>query len=122
MLRRAIEELSSILLNSWSYRSSSKWTPGNPAKGQCGVTALVINEILGGEILKTMTLEGWHYYNHINGERIDLTKSQFTEPMSYQDITSNWKEAFSDTNHEQYNYLKQSILLKFPKGESLFHK
>jgi hypothetical protein len=41
------------LLKSWSINSSSKWTKDNPAKGQCGVTALVVNDLLGGLIRKT---------------------------------------------------------------------
>lgn len=53
----------SILIRCWSINSSSKWTSENPAKGQCGVTSLVINDLFGGDILKTETPEGWHYYN-----------------------------------------------------------
>ncbi len=38
-----------------------------------------VNDILGGDILKTKLDEGWHYYNRINGGIIDFTKSQFTK-------------------------------------------
>jgi hypothetical protein len=48
-----MQELSNVLFKVWSIESSSKWTPQNPAKEQCGVTALVVNDIFGGEILKT---------------------------------------------------------------------
>lgn len=34
------------LLQSWSLQSSSKWAKNNPAKGQCGVTALVVNDLI----------------------------------------------------------------------------
>jgi hypothetical protein len=27
------------------------WSPANPARGQCGTTALTINDLLGGELL-----------------------------------------------------------------------
>lgn len=105
-----IELLSKAMLKSWSLESSSKWSGENPANGQCGVTALVVNEILGGEIKKTLLPEGWHYYNHINGKRYDFTASQFKEAIVYSDISSNRDEAFMDTNEMQYSYLKQRVL------------
>ncbi|MFC4322026.1 YunG family protein [Litchfieldia salsa] len=98
------------MLKSWSLDSSSKWSKENPAKGQCGVTALVVNDILCGEIRKTKLLDGWHFYNFINNKRYDLTASQFKVDITYEDFLSNREEAFSDTNQEQYNYLKLRVL------------
>ena len=46
-------DLLKALRKSWSNQSSSKWSIDTPAKGQCGVTALVVNDILGGKIYKT---------------------------------------------------------------------
>ncbi|MGD6844620.1 YunG family protein [Bacillus infantis] len=97
------------LLKSWSVHSSSKWTTDNPAKGQCGVTALVVNDLLGGLIRKTPLKEGWHFYNEISGARYDFTVSQFKEDIVYMDIPSNREEAFQDTNQRQYDFLKQSV-------------
>lgn len=77
------------LRQSWSAQSSSKWSVENPAKGQCGVTSLVVQDILGGEVRKTRLDEGWHFYNVINGERIDYTEEQFSSKIDYQDIYSN---------------------------------
>ncbi|WCO62333.1 YunG family protein [Bacillus licheniformis] len=76
-----IEQIVKALYKSWSSDSSSKWSKDNPAKGQCGVTALVVNDILGGEIKKTKLPEGWHFYNFVNGKRYDLTVSQFKEDI-----------------------------------------
>ncbi len=73
------------------------------------MTALVVHDLLKGKILKTPTHQGWHYYNYINGERYDFTASQFPQEMDYQDIVSNREEAFSDTNQQQYAYLKNSV-------------
>ncbi|MGD6879631.1 YunG family protein [Bacillus infantis] len=111
MRESTIVTLQKALLVSWSIHSSSKWTKEKPAKGQCGVTALVVNDILGGTIRKTPLLDGWHFYNEINGIRYDFTVSQFNEEIRYLDIFSNREEAFLDTNHKQYDYLKQSVLL-----------
>lgn len=105
-----IEEIKKALLKSWSLESSSKWSKNNPAKGQCGVTALVVNDLLDGEIMKTKLPDGWHFYNFINKKRYDLTASQFKENITYEDFLSNREEAFADTNEEQYNYLKQKLI------------
>ncbi|ERK30452.1 YunG family protein [Clostridium intestinale] len=104
-----IKEFQNILYKCWSINSSSKWTSNNPANGQCGVTSLVVNDFFGGDILKTKTLEGWHYYNRIEDNRFDFTDSQFLEKPMYLDILSNREEAFSDTNTEQYEYLRSRI-------------
>ena len=105
-----IEQLARALPKSWSLQSSSKWSAENPAKGQCGVTALVVNDLLGGEIKKTKLPDGWHFYNYINGKRCDFTVSQFRAAIAYMDIPSNRVEAYADTNDQQYSYLKQSVL------------
>lgn len=104
-----IEIINKALLKSWSLESSSKWCEDNPAKGQCGVTALVINDLLGGEIRKTKLHDGWHYYNIINGVRYDFTALQFKEKIEYMDVSSTREDAFSDTNEKQYHYLKQTV-------------
>ena len=98
-----------FLLNCWSIKTSSKWTPQNPYKGQCGVTALVIQNILGGEILKTEVDNQWHFYNRIEGIRYDFTKLQFNYDLNYQDIVSTRIEAFADTNEYQYSALWDSM-------------
>lgn len=107
----SVDQLLKALENSWSIQSSSKWSKENSANGQCGVTALVVNDILGGNITKTKLPEGWHFYNTIQGERYDFTSSQFRKNVIYMDIPSNREEAYKDTNEKQYNYLKQNVLL-----------
>lgn len=105
-----VEQITKALLKSWSLESSSKWRKDNPAKGQCGVTALVIHDLLGGEIMKTQLPDGWHFYNVMNNKRYDFTASQFNENLEYTDIPSTRAEAYADTNEKQYSYLKQKFL------------
>ncbi|MBM7621156.1 hypothetical protein JOC95_003029 [Bacillus tianshenii] len=105
-----MKKLSDALFASWSTDSSTKWTENNPAKGQCGVSALVVNNFYGGRILKTKLEEGWHFYNHIDGERFDFTESQFCHPIVYDDIVSSRAEAMKDTNEEQYSNLWRRVL------------
>ena len=108
------DRLISALKEAWSFKSSTKWKKDNPALGQCGVTALVVRDYLGGEILKTKVVKPeaeaiWHYYNLINDKPIDFTCSQFDEPIKYSHLSSNRKEAFADTNAQQYDSLKSAV-------------
>jgi hypothetical protein len=94
------------LRRSWSIEASSRWQPGNPASGQCGVTALVVQDKLGGEILKTDVNGAWHFYNRIDGKRVDFTMSQFDSPIGYDDVPSSRDEALCDCSKQQYELLK----------------
>ncbi|MED5245521.1 MULTISPECIES: YunG family protein [Priestia] len=114
-----MNHLKKALHQSWSIHSSTKWTADNPAKGQCGVTALVVQDIKGGDILKTPCKEGWHFYNQLNEQRYDFTQEQFREPLHYADILSSRKEAFMDTNKEQYEALKKNVMTHFVHKNSL---
>jgi hypothetical protein len=105
-----IRRISDILLKSWSLESSSRWLEENPACGQCGVTALVINDIFGGEILKTNILGVWHFYNRIDDNRYDFTVSQFSGMPRYMDVLSSREEAFTDTSEAQYENLKSKVM------------
>ena len=108
-----IENISEAFEKSWSLNSSSKWKQNNPALGQCGVTALVAQDCLGGEIIKTWVVKPeiklWHYYNLIDGKSVDFTISQFDEPINYDDLPSNREEAFQDTNTQQYKHLGSAV-------------
>lgn len=59
------------------------WRPENPAHGQCGPTALVVQDLLGGDLLIADVSEAdgpsaVHYWNRLQGGlEIDLTRDQF---------------------------------------------
>ncbi|MER5363371.1 hypothetical protein [Streptomyces sp. NPDC002785] len=59
------------------------WTPDNPARDQCGVTALVVNDLLGGELIRgEVHVNGervdYHWWNRLGmGIEVDLTREQF---------------------------------------------
>ena len=97
------------LRRSWSIETGSGWQPGNPASGQCGVTALVVQDKFGGEILKTDVNGAWHFYNRIDGRRIDFTMSQFDSPIGYDDVPSSRDEALGDCSRQQYVLLKGRV-------------
>ncbi|MGY1698498.1 YunG family protein [Geodermatophilus sp. SYSU D00766] len=60
------------------------WSPANPARGQCGATALVLHDLLGGNLLLAEVLrpdgsrQGVHWWNRLpDGTEADLTREQF---------------------------------------------
>lgn len=59
------------------------WHPDNPARGQCGVTALVLNDLFGGDLVLGEVhvageRTGMHYWNRFaTGLDVDLTRDQF---------------------------------------------
>jgi hypothetical protein len=61
----------------------ARWSPANPARGQCGPTALVLNDLLGGDLCLAEvhradgTRQGFHWWNRLAGVEIDLTREQF---------------------------------------------
>lgn len=71
----------SAIREAWCRETSStpgEWTEDNPALGQCAVTALVVQDLLGGKLLRCEVDGESHYFNVLeDGEGIDLTFEQF---------------------------------------------
>lgn len=69
----------------WDAGTSSDpelWSPANPAWGQCAVTALVVQDEMGGDIVwaRAELPDGRrisHYFNRVSGRELDLTREQF---------------------------------------------
>ena len=84
-LRLFADALDVALSFCWSADTSSDpdaWSAHNPAWGQCAVTAVVVQDLLGGEIVWTEAVlpDGRHishYFNLIHGAEVDLTRRQF---------------------------------------------
>jgi hypothetical protein len=107
---RSPAELYDALRHSWSVETGGKWLPSSPARGQCSVTALVVQDALGGDILKTDVDGAWHFYNRVHGRRWDFTMSQFETPIGYDDLPSDRDEALSDTSWGEYLLLHSRVL------------
>jgi hypothetical protein len=60
--------------------------PREKINGQDTVISLLIHDIFGGEILKTHIKKGWHFYNRIDGERVDFSKSKTENPVLEKDL------------------------------------
>ncbi len=83
-----LARVAAAIAASWSGETCDEsdlpdWHPGNPSRGQCGVSALVLHDYLGGVLLLAdVTVDGaqtgFHYWNRLaDGTEIDLTRDQF---------------------------------------------
>jgi hypothetical protein len=86
----SMTEIDSAVRASWAADTCSDddaarapWTADNPAWGQCDVTALVLHDILGGDLMVGEVhlngkQHGYHWWNRLDtGVEIDLTREQF---------------------------------------------
>jgi hypothetical protein len=77
--REDIDEFFGVLLKSWIKRDDEYDFSNDPAHNQCTVTAMVVQDYFGGEILAlAMPGGGTHYLNLIDEKVFDLTSDQFT--------------------------------------------
>jgi hypothetical protein len=111
------EDLGAILRalrQAWCRETAPQWSAANPACGQCDVTALVIHERFGGEILKTDVGGVPHFYNRIGGTRHDFTASQFTELPMYRDERSSHDEVLASNPRTRGQY--ELLLRRFDEA------
>lgn len=77
----SVEEVAAAIESSWQAASSNdpdNWSPENASHGQCAVTALAVQELLGGDLLRADVHGVSHYWNRLHsGQELDLTRSQF---------------------------------------------
>lgn len=81
-----VDDLQRAFRASWNRLTAEhphRWTPDNPAYLQCSATALVVRDLLGGDVLiAPVTLNGaahgFHAWNRLaDGTEVDLTREQF---------------------------------------------
>lgn len=83
-----LTDIETAVRSSWDADTTTpahraRWNPGNPARDQCGVTALVVHDLLGGDLIRgEVRVDGervdFHWWNRLGrGVEIDLTREQF---------------------------------------------
>jgi hypothetical protein len=116
LIHRALER-------SWSAKTSVCYNPkiAPLSYGQCAPTAVVIAETFGGDILKTQVTKKdgtsvRHFYNRIEGQRYDFTRSQFDDlpdywggPIVYDDTLSSASEAMTEMFPGQLEEMKSAF-------------
>ncbi|MFW6008712.1 MAG: YunG family protein [archaeon] len=112
-----IKTLQLALLDSWNsdtcYPLMEKdWSSKNAAYGQCYVTALIVNDYLGGKILKTKFEDGTgHFWNLIENKEVDLTRSQFNKDKVILKPTIHSREEI-ENNPKYHEYNQRYLILK----------
>ncbi len=91
------------LRRSLALESNNSLTPEYRVFRQDSLISLLIHDIFGGEILKTHMKKNWHFYNRIDGERID-----FTEPKTEGSLKILKFEDIPSTPDETHDYIDQA--------------
>ena len=112
-----IKKLSESLLNSWGKDTAQggNWDESTPSLNQCAVTALVVQDYLGGDLMRQKLNDGdSHYWNRLpDGQEIDLSFEQFRRTKQYGvgDVVIREREytlSFPDTV-KRYEILKDRV-------------
>lgn len=118
-----LNKVSDAVQQAWSLKTSNdpEWSADNPALGQCAVTACVVQDYLGGDILSSVVTfpdgrTGSHYFNVIDGKIVDLTRQQFPADAVVSDGQPKTKGFAStreyclsfDATQQRYRLLKES--------------
>lgn len=89
-MEHSLKELTTALHNSWTQETSSspdEWSTNNPARGQCVASVLVMQDYLGGDLLRYevtgKSIHEMHYCNLLDdGTVVDTTNLQYKEPVN----------------------------------------
>jgi hypothetical protein len=93
-----------------------------PVVVQDSEISTLIHDVFGGEILKTHEENGWHFYNRIDGERIDFTLSdteKFTDDIKFEDIPATTAETSGYFDVTDYSTFFMSFVKAFEETVGL---
>ncbi|MGW6709293.1 YunG family protein [Streptomyces sp. NPDC054956] len=120
-----LTDIDRAVRSSWSEQTCTpeyrdRWTRENPARDQCGVTALVLHDLLGGELIRGEVLvDGervdYHWWNRLGlGVEIDLTREQFgpEEKISEGVVVPRPPESEMRRLRTEYEILREQVLAK----------
>lgn len=125
------EQVADALRASWTRATADPvdaelWHPGNPARGQCGASAFVVQDLVGGELILAEvyfpdgTRQGVHYWNRLpDGTEVDLTREQFVDGEQIVDpqVVTRIPGPPMKRCVDQYLALLQSVLAKLPAAD-----
>jgi len=113
-----IKKLYDDLLCAWcadtcAPRMREKWSKDNPTKGQCSITAFLVQDIFGGKVYGVPLGDGnYHCFNVVNGVTLDLTSEQFGgKTLCYEGCPEQFRDVhFSKEEKKQrYELLKERL-------------
>ena len=94
----------------------------NLKNGQDSEISFLIHDIFGGEILKTHKKKGWHFYNRIDGKRIDFTNlnsNRSSDNNPFEDIPSTPDETHNYFSSEDYSTFFMRFIRAFEEAVGL---
>ena len=113
----SLSDLERVIAQAWGRDTSddpNEWSEDNPARGQCDVTALLVRELLGGDILIANVLRNGrrverHAWNRLpSGLTLDLTRTQFRDGETFEQPVAQEPLAMRRTP-ERYELLAQRV-------------
>jgi hypothetical protein len=89
-MQPSLHDIATALKTAWSVDttySANDWNEENKARGQCVASSLVVQDYLGGDLLRYSIdgkdLHETHYVNKLdNGVIVDTTASQYINPVN----------------------------------------
>ncbi len=131
-----ISHITEALRASWSPETST-WGEDlpvdNPARGQCAVSSLVVQDFLGGDLFRVRAngdgIDEKHYYNVLDdGTVIDTTREQYQgkvvsltpAPVDLEGKYVSIREKVLDNEdtRKRYELLRQMVNDNLQKGQS----
>lgn len=113
-----LADLDAAVRAAWSRETAEDppvWSEDNPAIEHCGVTSLVVRELLGGEILVAGVLRDGrrvcrHAWNRLpSGLTLDLTREQFREGEAFEQPVAG-EPLVVDRHPERFRLFRQRVL------------
>ena len=116
-----IEKILPQICDKETSQDPERWSKENPLWGHCAVVSLVVQDYLGGELLRAslLSVKGFehmrsHYWNQLeDGKEIDFTKSQFgdkyPEDLQWELRTREYVLSYQETA-KRYELLKSRFL------------
>jgi hypothetical protein len=101
----------------------SNWhSTANPSDEKASLISLLVHDIFGGEILKTHKKKGWHFYNRVEGKRIDFTSPDIIkspDDIQFEDIPSTPDETYGYFEDEEYSTFLMRFVWAFEEAIGL---
>jgi hypothetical protein len=117
-------EIQDVIRRCFAAEYKSSWTRSDTFEDHDSEISTLIHDVFGGEILKTHKNKRWHFYNRINGERVDLAlPGNRNSPNSkfFEDIPSNTSETSDYFDRYDYSEFFMKFVNTFEETIGLGH-
>lgn len=121
-------DIKKAIIESWDKDTcypeyADEWTQENPSYGQCAVTALIIQDYFGGDLLYCK--HNNHYWNRLpDNKDVDLTLEQFPrgtvicfDEVKSRDTVLNCESALKASTLKRYKLVKKRVEDKLKKRQ-----